>query len=150
MSAELQSSIETDGLRLARLKREKEDKLAKIAEIKNRLNLIERRKVDYFPQLEKSLLNQYLEYKGNIRVFVRVRPILSQDFKAYSGSAEQFDSLQKALQTINSSQISIDTAHDKVSQIGAIAPCAQTFNFDCVFDKDSTQGQVYDEVQHLI
>jgi len=53
----LQASIESEAIRLARLKREKEEKVAKIAEIKNRLSLIEKRKTDYFPQLEKSLLN---------------------------------------------------------------------------------------------
>jgi len=54
--------------------------------LKDRLSLIQARKEHYYPKYEKHLLNQYLEYKGNIRVFVRVRPILSQDFKAYGGT----------------------------------------------------------------
>jgi hypothetical protein len=36
-----------------------------------------------YPSYEKSLLNKYLEAKGNIRVFVRVRPLLKNDFTAY-------------------------------------------------------------------
>jgi hypothetical protein len=57
-----------------------------VQELKRRLQLIEERREQYYPKYEKHLLNQYLEYKGNIRVFVRIRPILSQDFKAYNGT----------------------------------------------------------------
>lgn len=109
----LNEEIDNESKRLAILKQSKEDKLQKITELKSRLQMIQRRKEDYFPRLEKSLLNQYLEYKGNIRVFVRVRPLLSQDFKAYSGTAESFDQLQKSIQSLNSSQISIESAPEK-------------------------------------
>ena len=42
---------------------------------------------------EKELLNKYLEYKGNIRVFVRLRPTIPIDFKAYDGTKESFDKI---------------------------------------------------------
>ena len=51
--------------------------------MKERLALIQYRKEHYYPQYEKHLLNTYLELKGNIRVFARLRPLLPQDFKAY-------------------------------------------------------------------
>ena len=75
------------------MKREWEEKVKKIFDYKERLRLIADRAENYHPKVEKNLLNQYLEFKGNIRVFVRVRPLLSQDFKAYSGSTESFEAL---------------------------------------------------------
>lgn len=44
---------------------------------------------EVFPEYEKLLLNKYLEYKGNIRVFVRVRPVLAIDYKAYGSEITQ-------------------------------------------------------------
>jgi hypothetical protein len=64
--------------------------------------------VHYYPKLSKQLLNTYSEYKGNIRVFVRVRPFLSQDFKAYGGTQESFEQVQKSIQILGSSQLSIE------------------------------------------
>ena len=46
---------------------------------------------EYYPKHYKDMLNEYLKKKGNIRVFVRVRPYLKQDFTAYNGTKEQFD-----------------------------------------------------------
>lgn len=57
---------------------------------------------------EKHLLNQYLELKGNIRVFARVRPILSQDYKAYGGTEQSFEMLKQAIKILNQSQIYIE------------------------------------------
>lgn len=56
-----------------------------------RIDLIEDRKVNFFPGYERQLLNTYLEYKGNIRVFIRSRPILRIDYKAYGGTPETFE-----------------------------------------------------------
>lgn len=73
--------------------------------MQERMRLIEDRKENYYPKVMKEQLNQYLEYKGNIRVFVRVRPILGQDFKAYGGTQESFEAIQKSITVIGSSQI---------------------------------------------
>ncbi len=72
-------------------------------------------------------MNEYLEYKGNIRVFVRVRPILSQDFKAYGGNDQSFEILTKCIQVNNDQQISLEDEKKE-----------QTFTFDNIFDRDST------------
>ena len=88
---------------------------------------MQKRKEEFYPLYEKHLLNQYLELKGNIRVFVRLRPILPQDFKAYSGTDQSFELLQKAISILNQSQISIEDEKK-----------AQTFNFDSVFGQGST------------
>ena len=55
---------------------------------------MEWRKNEFFPQYQKDLLNKYLEYKGNIRVFIRSRPILPIDYKAYNGTMEAFKELE--------------------------------------------------------
>jgi hypothetical protein len=54
-----------------------QEMIEKIEAVKERIRQIKERKEEYYPKLQKQLLNTYLEYKGNIRVFVRVRPILS-------------------------------------------------------------------------
>jgi len=59
------------------------------------------RKEVFYPQYEKRLLDQYLELKGNIRVFVRVRPILPNDYKAYEGTRESFAILEKQIRIVN-------------------------------------------------
>ena len=87
---------------LEHLRIEREGKELKVEELKKRLQLIAERKENYYERYEKHLLNQYLEYKGNIRVFVRVRPFLSQDFKAYGGTQESFEQVQKAISVLNS------------------------------------------------
>ena len=69
--------------------------------MKTRMEHIKYRKEEYFPKYEKELLNKYLEYKGNIRVFIRSRPILPIDFKAYDGTKESFDKIQKCVKIHN-------------------------------------------------
>jgi len=54
------------------------------------------------------LLNLYLELKGNIRVFVRCRPILQIDYKAYEGTKESFEQMKKSLRFLNQNQLEID------------------------------------------
>ncbi len=68
------------------MRAKKANLLKELSDMQERMRLIEDRKENYYPKVMKEQLNQYLEYKGNIRVFVRVRPILGQDFKAYGGT----------------------------------------------------------------
>ena len=72
-------------------------KNAKIQEenkgIQERIDLIRDRRSNFFPAYERQLLDTYLEYKGNIRVFIRSRPILPNDFKAYDLSKEDSERL---------------------------------------------------------
>ena len=60
-----------------------------------------------FPAYEIALLDRYLKYKGNIRVFIRARPILPNDFKAYGGTPEEFKQIESQLVIPNSQQIEI-------------------------------------------
>ena len=63
--------------------------------MKDQIHQIKQRSTEFYPDLEKSLLEQYLKLKGNIRVFLRVRPILAQDYKAYDGSKDSFAHLEQ-------------------------------------------------------
>lgn len=57
-------------------------------------------------------MNRYLEYKGNIRVFVRSRPVLPIDYKAYDGTKESFEKLEKATRILNEKQLELSIAPD--------------------------------------
>ena len=70
---------------------------------------------------------------------VRVRPVLPQDLKAYEGSKEAFEEIEKTIQIKNKSQI----------QFGEGVK-AKIYSFDTVFGKDSTQPEVYEDVEGLI
>ena len=77
-------------------------------QVLTRLEAIDQRKQNYFASLEKKILNRYLECKGNIRVFVRVRPLLPIDFKAYGGTEESFEQITKATRVCNEKQIKLE------------------------------------------
>ena len=91
---------------------ENKAKAEKIEEMKRRIELIKWRREVYMPATEKSLLNKYLEYKGNIRVFIRSRPILPIDFRAYDGTKESFEKLEKATKVYNAKQIELEITPD--------------------------------------
>jgi hypothetical protein len=74
---------------------------------------------------EKQILAKYLEYKGFIRIFVRVRPIQVNDFKAYSGTNESFAILESKINIPNSSQIEIEQGKTLQKHL---------FTFDEIFD----------------
>lgn len=90
-----------------------------------RSHAIEQRFAEYYPQLEKRILNRYLECKGNIRVFVRVRPVLAIDYKAYNGTKESFEKIAQATRVCNEKQIML-VPDDKPGQM-------HRFLFDQVF-----------------
>ncbi len=75
----------------------KEAKLSEIKRLKAEEALVIDRRNNFYPEFEKKILDQYLQLKGNIRVFVRVRPILPADFKAYEGSKDSFEHLEQQL-----------------------------------------------------
>ena len=131
----------------------------KIARIKAIQDLDEQEAaIDYraksvYPAYEKELLDRYLAAKGNIRVFIRVRPILKDDYTAYSGTRDSFAAIEKQINIPNPQQIELDItsstqnrAANMISQKQQPAQSSQLFNFDAVFDKQSTQTQIYSEV----
>nr|CAB3259128.1 kinesin-like protein KIFC3 [Phallusia mammillata] len=84
-------------------------------------------------KLRKKYHNELVELRGNIRVFVRARPRISED----GPSAKMmltYDVNDDAVVTVNN------------TQRGRL----QTFELDRVFADDSSQEEVYKEVQALV
>ncbi|XP_052714460.1 kinesin-like protein KIFC3 isoform X4 [Crassostrea angulata] len=84
-------------------------------------------------QLRKKYHNELVELKGNIRVFCRVRPKIKEDGGGVMGNiVVDYDRDDNGLIYVNNKGRS------------------QTFEMDLVFTPESTQQQVFDEVQSLV
>ncbi|RCV24066.1 hypothetical protein SETIT_5G055100v2 [Setaria italica] len=77
----------------------------------------------------RQSLNNYLDLKGNIRVFCRVRPFHHE---------ESYQS--KTLFTLDESNVFLKVAETKIKQ----------YKFDKVFNQCSTQGDVFAEIEPVI
>ncbi|KAG9458552.1 hypothetical protein H6P81_003060 [Aristolochia fimbriata] len=78
----------------------------------------------------KQALNEFLDLKGNIRVFCRVRPILADERSGYMGPVIVTDSCN----------VFLNFAKNK----------KKCYCFDKVFHPDSTQDEVFSEVEPVI
>ena len=98
------------------------------------------------------MLNKYLEYKGNIRVFVRSRPVLPIDYKAYEGTRDSFARIERATKINSDQQIELEMPAAEGGRPGGSEKQAPShmFFFDNVFGSDKTQEDIYNEVQHLV
>ncbi|TVU15403.1 hypothetical protein EJB05_38922, partial [Eragrostis curvula] len=108
---------------------EYENQKKMLADLQSRLEESEQRIVDG-EELRKKLHNTILELKGNIRVFCRVRPVLSNESGAvtYPKSAEN---IGRGIELIHNAQ-------------------EYSFTFDKVFDHSASQGDVFIEISQLI
>ncbi|EDO45950.1 predicted protein [Nematostella vectensis] len=83
--------------------------------------------------LRKKYLNELIELKGNIRVYCRVRPVIRED-----GAGKPAENV-----------ISFDDDDDAILNVfsrGALKP----FEMDRVFQPQSTQVEVFEEVKPLV
>ncbi|XP_015883614.2 kinesin-like protein KIN-14T isoform X1 [Ziziphus jujuba] len=78
----------------------------------------------------RQVLNDLLDLKGNIRVFCRIRPITSE---------ENFGHF-RPLSALDSSNVLLKLADNK----------GKTYSFDKVFGADSSQDEVFSEVEPVI
>ena len=94
-------------------------------------------KLDTGDEERKMLHEQIQQLKGNIRVFSRVRPLLSSEIEGGSLADHiSFDGMAgKALEISREDRGKSDRAE---------------FEFDKVFQPSSTQGHVFEEVQQLV
>eukprot|EP00112_Aurelia_sp_Birch-Aquarium-sp1_P022068 Seg61.8 transcript_id=Seg61.8/GoldUCD/mRNA.D3Y31 product="Kinesin-like protein KIFC3" protein_id=Seg61.8/GoldUCD/D3Y31 len=103
-----------------------------IADIDSRSKiLVERYRKEM--RLRKKYFNQVVELKGNIRVFCRVRPVIKED-----GSGQQ-----------SANVISYDDEDDAVINVEHRGNNKE-FEVDRVFKPNSTQTEVFNEVQSLV
>ena len=87
--------------------------------------------LEHLKRENKALLNEIMELKGNIRVFVRVRPLLANE-------------------TDDSDQPTITTRTDRISVYGSHDARARSFDFDEVFPPCSSQDDVLRSVDPFI
>lgn len=80
--------------------------------------------------MRKKLHNTILELKGNIRVFCRVRPLLSNDSGAVSYPKSGED-IGRGVELMHNAQ-------------------AYSFSFDRVFDHSASQEEVFTEISQLV
>ncbi|CAH9052435.1 unnamed protein product [Cuscuta epithymum] len=104
-----------------------------IDDLKQRLTEAEEKIVDG-EKLRKKLHNTILELKGNIRVFCRVRPALSDD----AVTAEKVVSFPTSTEALGRG---IDLLHNGQKH---------SFTFDKVFVPEASQKDVFDEISQLV
>lgn len=89
----------------------------------------------------KERFNEYMEVKGNIRVFVRIRPLLG-------GSSEEkpakihLDGASGTLQLQSESFLNVNGLCEKTTE--------WDFQFDKIFGMKSTQREIFDEICQLV
>ncbi|PIN02357.1 Kinesin (KAR3 subfamily) [Handroanthus impetiginosus] len=111
-----------------------EEQKASILELQNRLADAEFKIVEG-EKLRKKLHNTILELKGNIRVFCRVRPLLSDDGAGIDSKVISFPTSTEAL----GRGIDLTQNGQKLS-----------FTFDKVFMPDASQEDVFVEISQLV
>ncbi|ODQ79891.1 hypothetical protein BABINDRAFT_171469 [Babjeviella inositovora NRRL Y-12698] len=91
----------------------------------------------------RRLHNRLQELKGNIRVFCRARPLLSQDTSEVSDMAfpDDFDDCNQEIILRDAPQ----------SVLGATAAARElSFRFDQVFDPLTTNAEIFEEISQLV
>ncbi|KAL4144780.1 hypothetical protein PRNP1_013906 [Phytophthora ramorum] len=116
------------------------------AEIVRQANEEKSRMAELYTQemlARRKLHNRLMELQGNIRVFCRVRPIQPVELKSEQSALAVFfrDSDHESLDLFVGSE-----AGDKANQIGQ----KHAFEFDHVFQPDSTQEQVFEQTRALV
>lgn len=96
--------------------------------------------------LRRKLHNEVQELRGNIRVFVRVRPPISAG-KGVSSLAVPEASIRY---TDDLESKRIELATNAESAMGTATMRSHAFEFDRVFRPEASQADVFAEVEHLI
>ncbi|EGZ15589.1 hypothetical protein PHYSODRAFT_508410 [Phytophthora sojae] len=116
------------------------------AEIARQANEEKARVADLYTQemlARRKLHNRLMELQGNIRVFCRVRPIQPVELKSEQSALAVFfrENDHESLDLFVGSE-----AGDKANQIGQ----KHAFEFDHVFQPNSTQEQVFEQTRALV
>ena len=89
----------------------------------------------------KELLNKVQELKGNIRVYVRCRPILPNDKEINDACV---------VCNADSNTVTLINQPNSTTSVSNVKPILHNFNFDRIFNQKSSQEDVYNEVSDLI
>ncbi|KAF9464929.1 P-loop containing nucleoside triphosphate hydrolase protein [Collybia nuda] len=97
-------------------------------------------------RVRRKLHNMVQELKGNIRVFCRVRPVLSSDF---SSSVEGADAEANMAFPDQRDHKEIVLSSSSESATGQERKEVYNFGFDRVFEPQATQAEVFEEISQL-
>ncbi|TFK65077.1 kinesin-domain-containing protein [Pluteus cervinus] len=125
----LQSKLDSDSNTLSELTLKLESAQKEIASLK--------REAMESETVRRKLHNMVQELKGNIRVFCRVRPRMKEELQANMIFPDRRDHKEIAL--YSSSESATGQERKEV----------HTFSFDRVFESDSTQTEVFEEISQL-
>eukprot|EP01117_Protostelium_nocturnum_P008739 TRINITY_DN3133_c0_g1_i1.p2 TRINITY_DN3133_c0_g1~~TRINITY_DN3133_c0_g1_i1.p2 ORF type:complete len:697 (-),score=270.08 TRINITY_DN3133_c0_g1_i1:97-2187(-) len=129
-----QESCTEKEAKIQQLLREIDENKTKIAELEAQVREDE--------TLRKKLHNTIQELKGNIRVFCRVRPYLGDEIKEFNGNMEHYEFQNDKSLDINTSVMSGITGKTDGKKFN--------FGFDKVFQPQSSQSAVFDEISQLV
>ncbi|KAG8854871.1 kinesin-like nuclear fusion protein [Tulasnella sp. 330] len=125
----------------------------RIAELENELRDAE--------TLRRKLHNQVQELKGNIRVFCRVRPALREDppllliagarltFGVLAHEKNSPEGLAPLAFPDKQEHKDIVVSRSTETAMGAMRDTVMPFSFDRVFEPQSSQADVFEEISHL-
>lgn len=106
------------------------------------------RKLREGESLRRKLHNTVQELKGNIRVFCRVRPLLMAELQPGRPMGDSLQHISIALNEDEREEIKLVMASE--SAAGTQMSKSYPFTFDKVFDWNSTQEQVFEEISQLV
>ena len=106
-------------------------------EIVQRDEMIEEtnQRISLYEGKQKQLLEEFLKLKGNIRVFIKVRPVLPVDYTAYASLLRDG---------------SFDHVKLKPSGKYSISVNEQDLNFDRVYGPEEGQEEIFSEIEPLL
>ncbi|KAG8777721.1 kinesin-like nuclear fusion protein [Serendipita sp. 398] len=145
----LQAQLDASQRLASSLQQEVERRLGGASELQLQLEMLQKRnqfleeEAHINEQIRRKLHNQIQELKGNIRVFVRVRPVVKGEKDEDSGQApieypDERDHQQIVLKSFSE------------SAMGNQRTEVTSFAFDRVFEPHTTQIEVFDEVSQLV
>ena len=154
MEAELReahTTIEERDAEIVRIERERDERIARL----------ERERDARYQQYEEFLMvgekmraelhNALIELKGNIRVFARVRPALEKELRAQQASPAPSKEHFTFPEGTDHRGLTVVDVPAHAGVLGKKANTQQmNFNFDKVFDQDSSQSGVFQEISQLV
>ncbi|KAG2011158.1 kinesin [Coprinopsis cinerea AmutBmut pab1-1] len=147
-------STENEALKaqLSALRRTLEEKNTEVEDMKQTVEEKERMVVEMKKEvfesetIRRKLHNTILELKGNIRVFCRVRPVLPSDLPPQASPEEVKANMAFPDKRDHKEIVLYSTSE---SAMGVERKEVYNFGFDRVFEPESTQREVFEEISQL-
>lgn len=139
------NSIELEDKIKLKLYKQKEldNKEKELDQTKTRIIDIQRINNEYIDYL-RTIHNDLQECKGNIRVFCRVRPLLSKEIKEEMNNGNYIEFPNYNTIVLNGPLMKSNTGKNKDTQY------RENYKFDRVFRPEDTQEDVFEEISQLV